>query len=112
MRMGVNEGVMLEGIADAAGVDPDAVRTAHMFLGDLGRVAEIALYEGADALRSRGLRLLAPMKPMLAEMAEDLDEVLAEHGGETAIEYKLFVSSRRRHTKFDCDWSSDVCSSD
>src|SRR2546430_15893898 len=31
--------------------------------------------------------------------------------------YKLkfllfFFSSRRRHTRFDCDWSSDVCSSD
>src|SRR2546430_288867 len=24
----------------------------------------------------------------------------------------LFFSSRRRHTIFDCDWSSDVCSSD
>src|SRR5256886_2571225 len=24
----------------------------------------------------------------------------------------LFFSSRRRHTRFDCDWSSDVCSSD
>src|SRR6266478_2228515 len=26
---------------------------------------------------------------------------------------RVFVfSSRRRHTRFDCDWSSDVCSSD
>src|SRR2546430_12332707 len=24
----------------------------------------------------------------------------------------LVFSSRRRHTRFDCDWSSDVCSSD
>src|SRR2546430_11936298 len=24
----------------------------------------------------------------------------------------IFFSSRRRHTRFDCDWSSDVCSSD
>src|SRR3989475_12782642 len=24
----------------------------------------------------------------------------------------VFFSSRRRHTRFDCDWSSDVCSSD
>src|SRR2546430_10639030 len=24
----------------------------------------------------------------------------------------FFFSSRRRHTIFDCDWSSDVCSSD
>src|SRR2546427_3733352 len=35
------------------------------------------------------------------------------------MSYKLYViffffffSSRRRHTRFDCDWSSDVCSSD
>src|SRR5688572_22880895 len=25
---------------------------------------------------------------------------------------RLCFSSRRRHTRFDCDWSSDVCSSD
>src|SRR5256886_13736930 len=24
----------------------------------------------------------------------------------------VYVSGRRRHTSFDCDWSSDVCSSD
>src|SRR3990167_11375072 len=24
----------------------------------------------------------------------------------------IFFSSTRRHTRFDCDWSSDVCSSD
>src|SRR2546430_14871439 len=26
--------------------------------------------------------------------------------------WDFFFSSRRRHTRFDCDWSSDVCSSD
>src|SRR5256886_11112858 len=26
--------------------------------------------------------------------------------------HDVFFSSRRRHTRFDCDWSSDVCSSD
>src|SRR5260370_32335810 len=26
--------------------------------------------------------------------------------------YFFFFSSRRRHTRFKCDWSSDVCSSD
>src|SRR2546430_11383532 len=31
-------------------------------------------------------------------------------GGSLAAEF--FFSSRRRHTRFDCDWSSDVCSSD
>ena len=89
MRIGVNEGVMLEGIAEAADLPAENVRTAHMFLGDLGRVAEIALSEGLPGLRSAGLRLLSPVKPMLAEMAEDPDDVLTEHGGEPAIEFKL-----------------------
>src|SRR5256886_9727826 len=30
----------------------------------------------------------------------------------TAHKCSFFFSSRRRHTRFDCDWSSDVCSSD
>src|SRR3712207_7619370 len=28
------------------------------------------------------------------------------------IDVMLFFSSRRRHTRYWCDWSSDVCSSD
>src|SRR2546430_17176382 len=28
------------------------------------------------------------------------------------VVFLFFFSSRRRHTRFDCDWSSDVCSSD
>src|SRR5256886_3944015 len=28
------------------------------------------------------------------------------------LSFSFFFSSRRRHTRFDCDWSSDVCSSD
>src|SRR2546430_4590269 len=28
------------------------------------------------------------------------------------VDFVFFFSSRRRHTRFDCDWSSDVCSSD
>src|SRR2546430_12171625 len=34
-------------------------------------------------------------------------------GSELSIGWApYFYSSRRRHTRFDCDWSSDVCSSD
>src|SRR5690242_21620191 len=28
------------------------------------------------------------------------------------LDYAFFFSSRRRHTRLTCDWSSDVCSSD
>src|SRR5256886_12693428 len=30
----------------------------------------------------------------------------------TGFRIELLSSSRGRHTRFDCDWSSDVCSSD
>src|SRR2546430_7124343 len=30
----------------------------------------------------------------------------------SCVIFFFFFSSRRRHTRFDCDWSSDVCSSD
>src|SRR2546430_5847609 len=36
----------------------------------------------------------------------------AEDSVSTSHITSLFFSSRRRHTRFDCDWSSDVCSSD
>src|SRR2546430_3802765 len=32
--------------------------------------------------------------------------------GQVLVDLCFFFSSRRRHTRFDCDWSSDVCSSD
>src|SRR2546430_6521147 len=38
-------------------------------------------------------------------------EASAERVGERR-NFIFFFSSRRRHTRFDCDWSSDVCSSD
>src|SRR5256886_9992612 len=41
-----------------------------------------------------------------------IDGVTYEH--DVVIDHGrvCFFSSRRRHTIFDCDWSSDVCSSD
>src|SRR2546430_10870271 len=44
---------------------------------------------------------------MVSQLFDDARKVLACEA--SAI---FFFSSRRRHTRFDCDWSSDVCSSD
>src|SRR2546430_4870581 len=37
---------------------------------------------------------------------------VGHHVALSVVGTQLFFASRRRHTKFDCDWSSDVCSSD
>jgi len=89
MRIGVSEGVMIEAIADASGAEAAAVRAGNMYLGDLGKVAGIALSDGRDGLQRLNAELLFPIKPMLAELAPDLDQVLAEHQGVTAVEFKL-----------------------
>src|SRR5256886_5504353 len=43
--------------------------------------------------------------------AESLTDPLTGLGNRKYFD-RFFFSSRRRHTRFDCDWSSDVCSSD
>jgi len=88
MRTGVSDGLVLEAIARAAGVPVAAARRAALLVGDLSTVAELALGGGAAALAATVARPGVPLLPMLAEIAEDFDEVLAAHGGRTALEYK------------------------
>ncbi len=98
MRIGVNEGVLLESLADATGADQDLVRRANMFMGDLGRTAHVALSEGIEGLRRAKLELFTPIKPMMAEVAEDLRSALSVHQ-EVALEYKLDGARIQIHRK-------------
>jgi DNA ligase 1 len=88
MRTGVSDGLVLEAIAEAAGADVTLVRRAALFVGDLAAVAVTARAGGADALTAISPRPFVPLLPMLAEIADDFADVLAAHGGRTALEYK------------------------
>ena len=88
MRTGVSEGLLLEAIAAAWGVDVAAARRAALFLGDLTAVATLAAAGGAPAVAGASPRPFVPLLPMLAEIADDFPAVLAAHGGRTALEYK------------------------
>ena len=59
-----------------------------MLLGDLGRVAQLSLTEGRAAVEAVRVELFVPIRPMLAEMAQNPGEVFKEHGGITALEFK------------------------
>ncbi|MDX1535076.1 MAG: ATP-dependent DNA ligase, partial [Thermoplasmata archaeon] len=54
-----------------------------------------------EALAAQELRLFTPVKPMMAEMAEDLDEVFREHANGTALEFKLDGARIQIHRKGD-----------
>ncbi|MEM3712751.1 MAG: ATP-dependent DNA ligase [Thermoproteota archaeon] len=88
MQHGVGEGVMLEAIAKASNTNLDSVRRALMFSGNLGKVAEVALTSGEEGLKSIGLTLFQPVKPMLAQMAYSFEEVFKYHKI-IALEYKF-----------------------
>jgi DNA ligase-1 len=89
MRHGVSEGIMVEGIAEAADVKSRQVRRANQLWGDLGEVALIALTEGASGLQKATIRLFRPVKPMLAQTAGSLTEAFERFEGQMALEYKL-----------------------
>jgi DNA ligase-1 len=64
------------------------VQEATMTVGDIGEVAAIAMTEGAEGLSRKGFVVFRPVNLMLAQMADDVADALAEHGGKTAFEYK------------------------
>ena len=89
VRHGAGEGIMLEAIARAAGLAPGVLRRANMRWGDLGRVAAAALGPDPETLSRGGVQLFRPLKPMLAQTAETMEQVYALQEGPFALEYKL-----------------------
>ncbi len=93
LRQGGLEGVMIEAVAQAAGIPSDRLRRAAMLAGDLPKVAALALSEGVESLDRVGLTVFAAVQPMLASPSDGLEESLAELCGETKtpalIEWKL-----------------------
>lgn len=88
LRQGALEGLMAEAVASSLGVDPERVRRAAMLEGDLVEVASKALADGVGSLRSSGLDLLTPVKPMLARTAPTAAEAVSGVG-DAFVEQKL-----------------------
>jgi len=89
MRTGFHEGLMEMAVAKAFDIPLEAVQTASMLTGDIGEIASIARAKGKDTVSKLGFRVFRPIKPMMAQMAEDVSEALKEAGGPMAFEYKL-----------------------
>jgi DNA ligase-1 len=88
LRQGALEGLMVEAVAVAAKLSVDEIRRALMVQGDLTAVAKVALTEGRSGLERLAIQLFRPLKPMLAQTAQDTTDALARLGP-MALEYKL-----------------------
>ena len=88
IRQGALEGVMVDAVARAAGLQVGEVRRAAMLAGDLGTVAAAALEGGSEALAAFRLSPLTPIQPMLAQSAEDVPAAF-ERIRPAAVEWKI-----------------------
>ncbi len=74
LRQGALDALLLDAVAQAAGVDPELVRRAAMLAGDSApaAVAALASDEPVAALAAIGLTVGRPVRPMLAQSAPDV----------------------------------------
>lgn len=87
-RVGVGEGVLLDAIADASGVEGKKIRRANQVSGDVGQVARTAIIEGEPGLARMEIRVGVPLKPMLAQSAENVRDACEKlQGGDAAEEW-------------------------
>ena len=90
LRQGALDALMLEAVAQAAGIPVATVRRAAMFSAFSGPVAAAALGGGAAALADFRLEVLRPVRPMLASPAPDVEAALAGLGnGAVGADAKL-----------------------
>jgi len=89
MRTGFYEGLMELAVSKAFGLSLEKVQTASMLTGDIGEVTSLIRLKGNAAVDQLGFTVFRPIKPMMAQMATDANEVLREAGGAMAFEYKL-----------------------
>jgi ATP-dependent DNA ligase I len=89
IRQGALAGVMVDAIAKATGVPVAEVRRAAMYESNLGTIARVALESGSSGLTRFQLQVMAPVDPMLAQTAKDVDEALELLDGDIAFEWKM-----------------------
>src|SRR2546421_3636641 len=89
MRLGVADMTIVDALAAtfATKADRDRVERAYNVSSDLGEVARVLASKGIKGLESVHLKLFRPIRAMLAERLETLDEILSRLG-KCALEYK------------------------
>jgi DNA ligase-1 len=89
MRLGVADMTIVDALAAtfATKADRDRVERAYNVSSDLGEVARVLSSQGLNGLESVHLKLFRPIRAMLAERLETLEEIL-KRLGKCALEYK------------------------
>ncbi|MDR2699770.1 MAG: ATP-dependent DNA ligase [Nitrososphaerota archaeon] len=91
LRLGIADMTVLEALAIAYGGGKEArgpIERAYNICSDLGRVSEILVREGLDAIKKMQVKVFEPIRPMLAERLPSPEEILEKLNGKCLAEYK------------------------
>lgn len=88
LRIGVGEGVVRDAIAKMFDIDPVELETAYALTNDYGVLAKMLKENGKNALSNIKMELGRPIKVMLAQKTDTMEQGIADVGGIAAIEYK------------------------
>jgi len=80
LRVGVGDGTIKDAVAEAFNVQKEVVERAHMLTNDIGLVAKVAMREGEAGLGKLTLEPGKPVKPMLAQLSEDIKTSIMDMG--------------------------------
>ena len=108
MRLGVGEGIVRDALADVfldgSEAAVDAIERAYEVTNDFAVVAERARDAGREGLADLDVEIFRPIKPMLAESADDLSTAitdLADDDGEVLLETKYDGIRAKLHRRED-----------
>ncbi len=91
LRLGIGDATILDALAVAyggGGAARDVIERAYNLRADLGEIARLVASQGVEALRGIKPEIGTPIRPMLAERASDVREILTKVGGRAYVEYK------------------------
>ena len=101
LRIGVEEGIILNALAKATGFPSDSIRRVYMLRGELDNLVDVILSRNVD-LKKIHPQIFKPLKPMLATPASCIQEAFNMIGeDEVAVEVKYDGARLQIHMKND-----------
>ncbi len=87
-QQGAGELIVKNAIAYYFDVEDDAIEQAYLHNPDIGNLFIKLKRQGKNVIDKMGIQLFRPVKPMLAQVSESIENTISEMG-EVAVEYKL-----------------------
>jgi DNA ligase-1 len=88
VQQGAGEGVVKLAIARFFDLKDEEIERAHLKRPDIAELFSLLLERGKEGITELGIRLFSPVKPMLAQIADSIDDAFDEYDDFT-LEYKL-----------------------